>query len=610
MEASAVPGRGLAPARAALSAFALRRHSDEQLVDLFRAGQDEAFRALHDRYRSRLHAFVRQLLRGRAAPDVEDAVQDTFERAHTALRFGPRPPEAVGVWLYRVARNRCIDELRRRPPTHADVLDVTRPPVADTSTLAERRADVARLFSDVGELPEQQRSALLMRELQGLSHNEVAGALDVTVSAAKALLVRARGGLAEAAAAREAACADIRIDLEDCHSRGVKLGAHARRHLSECGECRFYREQMRRRRRMLVPGFAPLGLLTRFLRRGARASASPAGGVAGGTTSGFALSSAGKLAMIIVAGVAGAGLAGGSLHRFDSALGSLFGGGAPPAAVGSPGANAGYAAGTGASAQSLPLSGGITGPIRLPSWLDQRGYAHGAPGGFTVPGTVVGDDGGRALGPSTDRVPAFDNRGPGAPGRGGSAGSGQLLPATQSVSAPAPSAPVGAAANGTSQALSGSVSAGSGAVTGATHTASGSAGGASSTAAGSVRGAVGAAQSAAGSVQAPSAPKAPTLPKAPTVNAPNVSAPSAPRINAPDIHTPGVPSTSTPSLNAPNVHTPGTPSTSVPNVNAGKVNAPNLPVAPPTAPTAPTLPTTPAAPTLPSVPSVSTPKLP
>src|SRR5258708_2452157 len=77
----------------------------------------------------------------------------------------------------------------------------------------ERREGLRQLVADVQRLPEQQRSALLMRELDGLSYAELADALRTSVPAIKSLLVRARIGLVEAGEARDTACADIRAEL-------------------------------------------------------------------------------------------------------------------------------------------------------------------------------------------------------------------------------------------------------------------------------------------------------------------------------------------------------------------------------------------------------------
>jgi RNA polymerase sigma factor (sigma-70 family) len=287
----------------------LRIRSDEQLVELFRNGSDEAFRALHDRYRGRLFAYMRHALPRRSRQDVEDALQDVFERAYTALRFGREAPISARIWLYRVARNRCIDELRRRPPAPSDVVAVTRLPLTDTSAVAERNADVQRLIGDLRELPEQQRSALLMRELQGLSHNELADVLGVSVGAVKSLLVRARSGLVDAADAREVSCAAIRAELVVAHDRGVKASGQVRRHLRECDACGIYRTQLRATSRALAaltpaPTLGPLALLVKLLRpAGAHGGTSaPTAGLA--APGGMAAGTAGKLAALLCAAAA------------------------------------------------------------------------------------------------------------------------------------------------------------------------------------------------------------------------------------------------------------------------------------------------------------------
>src|ERR671933_1654492 len=245
MEASVIH----APAgRVPLASPLLRLRSDEQLVALFRAGSDDAFRVLHDRYRQRLFAYVRQMLSSHSRQDAEDVLQDVFVRAFGALRADARQIN-VRAWLYRVAHNRCIDHLRRPVPPPADVFEVSRKPLHDPIEEAQRREDLARLVQDIARLPEQQRSALLMREIDGMSYADLAGALDVTVPAVKSLLVRARVGLVDAAEARDAACHEIRADLMDAYDRGVKASSRARRHLRGCEACSEYRVALRGMRR-------------------------------------------------------------------------------------------------------------------------------------------------------------------------------------------------------------------------------------------------------------------------------------------------------------------------------------------------------------------------
>lgn len=310
MEASALQApAGLS--RISLGSPLLRLRSDEQLITAFRAGNEDAFRVIHDRYRSRLTAYARQMLGG-ARQDAEDVVQDVFIRAHRGLG-DPGRTIALRGWLYRVTHNRCIDHLRRPGPAPEELIDLARVPAHDPTTIAERRDDLRRLVADVRRLPAQQRSALLLREFEGFTYQELAQALDVTVPAVKSLLVRARGGLVDAGAAREAACVDIRADLALAQGRGVRANARARRHLRDCAGCREYRTGMRRLNRSLgalVPvGAGPAGLLAKLGLGSSGAGATGAGLAAGGgaISSTTAALSATKLAVVLCSVVVTAG---------------------------------------------------------------------------------------------------------------------------------------------------------------------------------------------------------------------------------------------------------------------------------------------------------------
>src|SRR5262249_39681660 len=153
----------------------LRLRSDEQLVKLFRNGNEDAFRVIHDRYRARLFAYARQMLAG-SRPDAEEALQDVFVRAYGALRANEREV-SLRAWLYRIAHNRCIDELRRPAVARADaspeVLELVQAPQSDPLDAVQRRESLRRLVKDVQRLPEQQRSALLMREISGMSYDDL-----------------------------------------------------------------------------------------------------------------------------------------------------------------------------------------------------------------------------------------------------------------------------------------------------------------------------------------------------------------------------------------------------------------------------------------------------
>ncbi|MCW2985036.1 MAG: polymerase sigma factor, partial [Conexibacter sp.] len=276
MEASAL-SHPVGLGRVSLAGPLLRLRSDDQLVALFRAGHDEAFGTIHDRYRQRLFAYARQMLGG-SRSDAEDVLQDVFMRAYDALRSDGRHV-ALRAWLYRVAHNRCIDQLRRPQPAAEDIYDLNRGVEADPTTAAERREDLRRLIADVRALPEQQRSALLMREMEGLSYNELAGALGVTVPAIKSLLVRARVGLVEAVEARDTACVEIRNDLASAFDRGVRASGRSRKHLRECAGCRDYRTALRGVEKHLSglgPATGPLTTLAKILGIGGAGSGAAA----------------------------------------------------------------------------------------------------------------------------------------------------------------------------------------------------------------------------------------------------------------------------------------------------------------------------------------------
>jgi RNA polymerase sigma factor (sigma-70 family) len=169
---------------------------ERTLVDLIAAGSDDAFAALDSRYRARLVRYARGFVP--TAADADDVVQDALVRAVRALRNGSRP-DALGPWLHRIARNCALDlhQSRKRHPV-VELADHAHPPAEDAQSAVERSLGMRTIVADVGRLPETQRSALVLRELEGRSYVDIADQLDTTVPAVKSLLVRARQGLKRA----------------------------------------------------------------------------------------------------------------------------------------------------------------------------------------------------------------------------------------------------------------------------------------------------------------------------------------------------------------------------------------------------------------------------
>jgi len=233
-----------------------------------RAGSKDAFAAIVHRHERALRGYAAKLLRG-TGQDHEDVVQDVFIRAHAALTSGDQRELALKPWLFRMTRNRAIDVLRRggRTDLSLDAEHAAEPVAAPTSDPAHafgRREGLRAMLGDLAELPEQQRDALLMRELEGLSHDAVAAQLGVTPQATRQLVFRARDNLVKAAAARDATCLDIRDDLAAAHDAHHRPTEHARRHVRGCTSCKSYHRQLhdvRRRVALMHPGPAILGLL-------------------------------------------------------------------------------------------------------------------------------------------------------------------------------------------------------------------------------------------------------------------------------------------------------------------------------------------------------------
>jgi RNA polymerase sigma-70 factor, ECF subfamily len=189
------PVRPLSPAARLPRAGAA---SDEALVAAVRAGSDAAFSAVVHRYEAQLIGYARQVLGGQHH-DAEECVQDAFVRALRALRTSDAEI-ALRPWLHAIVRNRCFDQLRR--PNRTTDLDpheaVLHDPGPGPVSTIGRREDLERMIEGLGTLPERQRRALLMHELEDRSHSQIGRALGLSKGASKALVCRARKGVAQA----------------------------------------------------------------------------------------------------------------------------------------------------------------------------------------------------------------------------------------------------------------------------------------------------------------------------------------------------------------------------------------------------------------------------
>jgi RNA polymerase sigma-70 factor (ECF subfamily) len=190
----------------------LAARSDEQLLSLYTRGELEAMEVLLERYKRPVFSFVLRLIGDRAR--AEDLLQETFlrlvEHAHTF-----EGSAKLKTWLFRIARNQCIDESRRRVHRRHPSLDA---PLADDGSAgtlhdrvasgeagADRRTvgtELKQRMSDaIAALPEDQREVFLLRQVQNLQFKEIAEITGVSENTVKSrmryALERLQGALAE-----------------------------------------------------------------------------------------------------------------------------------------------------------------------------------------------------------------------------------------------------------------------------------------------------------------------------------------------------------------------------------------------------------------------------
>jgi RNA polymerase sigma factor (sigma-70 family) len=280
----------------------LRLQTDEKLIGLVRRGHHGAFEALVQRYQPRLLAFCRHMLGSQE--DAEDVLQEVFAASFNAICADDRPINAR-PWLYRIARNRCLNHLRRPQPAGQDSMDVfERDGGVTTADTVHKREEFRQIVADVQGLPETQRTALLLREIDALSYDQIAEAMDTTVPSVKSLLVRARVSLAEAAEARLLTCEEVRLELAEVAEGIAKSSPPVRRHLKACDRCRTFKVELRNTGKALAAIY-PIGPLL-FLKKlwvakmgvggAASAAASSGGGAAAGAgAAGAAASAAGGI---------------------------------------------------------------------------------------------------------------------------------------------------------------------------------------------------------------------------------------------------------------------------------------------------------------------------
>jgi RNA polymerase sigma factor (sigma-70 family) len=173
---------------------ALRFQPDGRLVSLVRDGYESAFEEIFRRYGAPLRSYAASIVTAQRADDV---TQEAFTKAYLALR-GTDKEIQLRPWLYRIVRNTALTNIRDEPKAGLE-LDEARAAGMSIEELAEQREEVERLMSGLRELPEPQRAAIVMRELEGLSHEQIAASLGLSGGAVRQSIYRARRALRDAA---------------------------------------------------------------------------------------------------------------------------------------------------------------------------------------------------------------------------------------------------------------------------------------------------------------------------------------------------------------------------------------------------------------------------
>jgi RNA polymerase sigma factor (sigma-70 family) len=343
--------------------------SDERLVRRAAAGDERALASIFRRYHQSLYRFCLAILGN--PEDAQDALQNTMVKALRALPGEERSIQ-LKPWLYRIAHNESIDLLRRR--RQSGELDPEQAaPGAGLAEEAATRERLRRLLTDLDELPERQRGALVMRELSGLDFDEIAAALGTSPAVARQTLYEARLSLRRMDEGREMSCQSVTKALSGGDGR-VTRRRDVRAHLRSCAACRDFRDQIKSRERDLgalspLPAASAAALLHGLLGGGGGSGGLAAmlgGGAAKSVGASALLKGAATVAVVAAIGVTAAdrgglidvgGSGGGAKATRDSAPAQV--GGAAVTAAGA-GVEVGGAA-TGREAARVDAAAGLGG---------------------------------------------------------------------------------------------------------------------------------------------------------------------------------------------------------------------------------------------------------
>jgi RNA polymerase sigma factor (sigma-70 family) len=252
--------------------------SDARLVRRAARRDERAFAAIYRRYHQEIYRFCLALLGNEE--DARDALQNTMVKALQALPDEERRIQ-LRPWLYRVAHNESIEIVRgrgRMAPLDTELAD----PAAGIAETAAARERLRQLLRDLADLPERQRTALVLRELGGLEFTQIGEFFGSSDAGARQAVYEARVSLRSLEAGREMTCEEVMHRLSNADGRAGRR-RDLRAHLRDCPDCRAFRDAIKARRRDFaaiapLPALASAGILHAAL----GSAPGAAGGVGGG----------------------------------------------------------------------------------------------------------------------------------------------------------------------------------------------------------------------------------------------------------------------------------------------------------------------------------------
>jgi RNA polymerase sigma-70 factor, ECF subfamily len=165
---------------------------ESDLIERFKKGDSTAFEELVRAYQDRVYNLCRYMLRD--PRDGQDAAQDVFLKVYRALGSFT-PDSSLSTWIYRIAVNTCLDyrrKSRREILKHKSLAEVSRSAEPFSPQTHESRDAAETIQQALAQLREKSRAVIVLREIQGLSYEEIARVLHTSVSAVRSRISRAR----------------------------------------------------------------------------------------------------------------------------------------------------------------------------------------------------------------------------------------------------------------------------------------------------------------------------------------------------------------------------------------------------------------------------------